>query len=153
MGRTCCVQKLFRTISVHNMFSPCSAKRRASDKDLPVINKQIITSIGRIILLRSKFALLLLAFSQGGSGVIQFSSGRVLQHISCQFVTHVKLKSVTTGPVTQKKPKIKANRQIYTLKYCSVIQFSYGRVLQHKSCQFVTHVQLKSMTTGPVTRK
>ena len=39
MGRTCCVQKLFltfRTISVHNMFSPCSAKRRASDKDLPV---------------------------------------------------------------------------------------------------------------------
>jgi hypothetical protein len=26
----------FRTISVLNMFSPCSAKRRASDKDLPV---------------------------------------------------------------------------------------------------------------------
>ena len=40
MGRTCCVQKLFwmsKTISVHNMFSPCSAKRRASDKDLPVL--------------------------------------------------------------------------------------------------------------------
>ena len=39
IGRTCCDQKLFltfRTISVHNMFSPCSAKRRASDKDLPV---------------------------------------------------------------------------------------------------------------------
>ena len=39
MGRTCCVQKLFltfRTIFVHNMLSPCSAKRRASDKDLPV---------------------------------------------------------------------------------------------------------------------
>ena len=39
MGRTCCVQKLFftfRTIFVRNMFSPCSAKRRASDKDLPV---------------------------------------------------------------------------------------------------------------------
>ena len=39
MWRTCCVQKLvltFRTIFVHNMFSPCSAKRRASDKDLPV---------------------------------------------------------------------------------------------------------------------
>jgi hypothetical protein len=38
-GRTCCVQKIFltfRTIFVHNMFSPCSAKRRASDKDLPV---------------------------------------------------------------------------------------------------------------------
>ena len=38
-GRTCCAQKLFltfRTIFVHNMFSPCSAKRRASDKDLPV---------------------------------------------------------------------------------------------------------------------
>ena len=26
----------FRTIFVYNMFSPCSAKRRASDKDLPV---------------------------------------------------------------------------------------------------------------------
>ena len=26
----------FRTIFVHNMFSPCSVKRRASDKDLPV---------------------------------------------------------------------------------------------------------------------
>ena len=40
MGRTCCVLKLFltfRTIYVHNMFSPCSAKIRASDKDLPVI--------------------------------------------------------------------------------------------------------------------
>ena len=39
LGRTCCVQKLFltfKTIFVHNMFSPCSAKRRASDKDLPV---------------------------------------------------------------------------------------------------------------------
>jgi hypothetical protein len=39
LGRTCCVQKLFltfRTIFVHNMFSPCSAKKRASDKDLPV---------------------------------------------------------------------------------------------------------------------
>ena len=39
MGRTCCVQKLFlsfRTISVHNMFSPCSAKIGASNKDLPV---------------------------------------------------------------------------------------------------------------------
>ena len=39
LGRTCCVQKLFltfRTIFVHNMFSPCSAKRRAFDKDLPV---------------------------------------------------------------------------------------------------------------------
>ena len=37
-GRTCCVQKLFltfRTIYVH-MCSPCSAKIRASDKDLPV---------------------------------------------------------------------------------------------------------------------
>ena len=35
LGRTCCVEKLFltfRTIFVHNMFSPCSAKRTASDK-------------------------------------------------------------------------------------------------------------------------
>ena len=40
LGRTCCVQKMFltiRTFFVHNMFSPCSAKRRASDKDLPVL--------------------------------------------------------------------------------------------------------------------
>ena len=39
LGRTCCIQKLFltiRTIFVYNMFSSCSAKRRASDKDLPV---------------------------------------------------------------------------------------------------------------------
>ena len=38
-GGTCCVQKMFlifRTISVHNMFSPRSPKRRAFDKDLPV---------------------------------------------------------------------------------------------------------------------
>ena len=38
LGRTCCVQKLFltfRTIFVHDMISPCSAKR-TSDKDLPV---------------------------------------------------------------------------------------------------------------------
>jgi hypothetical protein len=42
LGRTCCVQKLFltfRTIFVHNMFSPCSAKRRASDIDSPVSPK------------------------------------------------------------------------------------------------------------------
>ena len=41
LGTTFCVQKLFltfRTIFVHNMFSPCSAKRRASDKDLPVMH-------------------------------------------------------------------------------------------------------------------
>ena len=39
LGRTCGVQKLFltfRTIFLHNMFSQCSAKRRASDKDLPL---------------------------------------------------------------------------------------------------------------------
>ena len=37
-GRTCCVQILFltfRAIFVHNMFSQCFAKRRASYKDLP----------------------------------------------------------------------------------------------------------------------
>ena len=41
-GRTSCVQKLFltfRAIFVHNIFSPYSAKRRASDKDLPVQKK------------------------------------------------------------------------------------------------------------------
>ena len=32
LGRTCCVQKLFLKF----MFSQCSAKRKASDKDLPV---------------------------------------------------------------------------------------------------------------------
>ena len=39
LGRTCRVQKLFltfRRIFVHNMFSPCTAKRRTSDKDLPI---------------------------------------------------------------------------------------------------------------------
>ena len=44
LGRTCCVQKLFltfRTNLVHNMFSPCSAKRRASDKDLPVTGENL----------------------------------------------------------------------------------------------------------------
>ena len=44
LGRTCCVQKLFltfRAILVHNMFSPCSAKRRASDKDLPVMGSKM----------------------------------------------------------------------------------------------------------------
>ena len=43
LGRTCCVQKLFlafRKIFVHNMFSPCSAKRRVSDKDLPILLKE-----------------------------------------------------------------------------------------------------------------
>ena len=30
------------TISVHNMFSPCSAKRRASDKDLPACRAEIL---------------------------------------------------------------------------------------------------------------
>ena len=44
LGRTSCVQKLFltfRTIFVHIMFFPCSSKRRASEKDLPVCIKQV----------------------------------------------------------------------------------------------------------------
>ena len=48
LGRTCCVQKFFltfRTIFVHNMFSRCSAKRRASDKELPVLQEQEITPV------------------------------------------------------------------------------------------------------------
>ena len=48
LGRTCCVRKLFltfRTISVHNTFSPCSEKRRASDKDLPVYVVSFIIDI------------------------------------------------------------------------------------------------------------
>ena len=39
LGRACCIQKLFltfRTTFVHNIFFLCSAKRRASVKDLPV---------------------------------------------------------------------------------------------------------------------
>ena len=38
---SCLVQKwflTFRTIFVHNMFSPCSEKRRFSDKDLSLLN-------------------------------------------------------------------------------------------------------------------
>ena len=48
LGRTCCLQKLFltfRTIFVHNMISPCSAKRRASDKYLPVCECFLICMI------------------------------------------------------------------------------------------------------------
>ena len=44
LWRTFFVQKLFltfRTIFVHNMFSPCSPKRKASDKDLPVVASEI----------------------------------------------------------------------------------------------------------------
>ena len=44
LGRKCCVQKLFltfRTILVHNMFSPRSPKRRACDKDLPLLLGQM----------------------------------------------------------------------------------------------------------------
>ena len=51
MGKTCCVQKLFltfRTIYVYNMFSPCSAKIRASDKDLPV-QRQFFNLLHKII--------------------------------------------------------------------------------------------------------
>ena len=39
------LQKLFptfRKIFVHNMFSPYSEKRRASDKDLPVSNLRVL---------------------------------------------------------------------------------------------------------------
>ena len=46
LRRTCCVQKFFltfRTIFVHNMFSPYSGKRRASDKDLPVLVELSVT--------------------------------------------------------------------------------------------------------------
>ena len=45
LRRTCCVQKLFltfRTNFVHNKFSSCSEKRRASDKDLPVSYVNIV---------------------------------------------------------------------------------------------------------------
>ena len=40
LGRTYCVQKLFLTFRrfFAHMFFPCSAKRRASDKDLPVLS-------------------------------------------------------------------------------------------------------------------
>ena len=51
LGRTCCVQELFLTfgtILVHKMFSPCSAKRRASEKDLPVLWKKIPTRLSSI---------------------------------------------------------------------------------------------------------
>ena len=33
---------ILRTIYVHNMFSKCSAKMRASDKDLPVMEEEIV---------------------------------------------------------------------------------------------------------------
>ena len=37
-----------QTIFVHNIFSPCSAKRRASDKDLPVVKSKFIVHFFRI---------------------------------------------------------------------------------------------------------
>jgi hypothetical protein len=53
LGRTCCVEKLFltfRTIFVHNMFSPCSAKRRASGKDLPVhYKKELLIQLKEVL--------------------------------------------------------------------------------------------------------
>ena len=45
LGRACCVQKLFltfRTIFVHNIFSPCSEIRRVSDKELPVLQVKVV---------------------------------------------------------------------------------------------------------------
>ena len=55
LGRTCCVQRLsltFRTIYVHNMFSLCSAKRRASDKDLPLQSyTKLIEKLFKIVFL------------------------------------------------------------------------------------------------------
>ena len=37
---------------VHNMFSPCSAKRIASDKDLPVIHNMYFTTYGKLNICR-----------------------------------------------------------------------------------------------------
>ena len=58
LGRTCWVQKLalmFRTIFVRSIFSPCSAKRRASDEDLPVIRHFcLFSSTTSILKVRNK---------------------------------------------------------------------------------------------------
>ena len=45
----------FRTIFVPNMFSPCSAKRRASDKDLPVPYVSIIALCQSGVWTKEKF--------------------------------------------------------------------------------------------------
>ena len=53
LGRTRCTLEIvsdIQTIFVHNMFFPCSAKRRASDKDLPVSVSIITTSYGLALL-------------------------------------------------------------------------------------------------------
>ena len=45
LGKTCFVHKLFLTFKkffVHKMFSPYSAKRSASDKDLPVMCIEVV---------------------------------------------------------------------------------------------------------------
>jgi hypothetical protein len=47
----------FRTIFEHDMFYPCSAKRRASDKDLPV-NVKLTVKISSIGLVKKKRSLL-----------------------------------------------------------------------------------------------
>ena len=67
LRRTCCVQKLFltlRTIFVYNMFSPCSAKKGASDKDLPVLSRTVHESL-IIKILFSQIYTNIQCFSQG----------------------------------------------------------------------------------------
>ena len=67
LGRTCCVQKLFltlRTIFVHNLFYPVLQKRRASDKDLPVLSRTVHESL-IIKILFSQIYTSLQCFSQG----------------------------------------------------------------------------------------
>ena len=64
LRRTCCVQKLFltfRTIFVHNMSSPCSAKRRAPDKDLPVLSSPIFSRKKAIIIIGQILAIPLIS--------------------------------------------------------------------------------------------
>ena len=56
----CCVQKLFltfRTFFGHNKFSPCSAKRRASVKDLPVLKNVFWTFEGSFFIFSWAFFL------------------------------------------------------------------------------------------------
>ena len=62
LGRTCCVQKLFPTSRIF-LYTTCSAKRRASDKDLPVSGKSD-TFMQKYLQLQNMFFLIFLFFLQ-----------------------------------------------------------------------------------------
>ena len=88
LGRTCCVSEImfliFRTILVHNMFPPCSAKRKASDKDLPVRSKVVTPSLmARAEILKNNSLVFCRWFEDKGLFEINYPVGRCYNFLSC----------------------------------------------------------------------